>query len=202
MPAAAKTISWTDWTSETSGSSAVGELSNGIETLDVKYSATTDHVFVQTGTGINYWTGDAYTKGEVDNAPTPKELIALSSGGTVTILFEKAVKNPYIALTSWNSNVVDFGVPITFDSVGTGYWGSGTYALNAAGTGFTGIGELHGVIKLVGLFDTITFKHTSERWHGFTVGVAPVPLPAAGWLFVSALAGFGLFGRRAAGSQA
>jgi hypothetical protein len=32
-----------------------------------------------------------------------------------------------------------------------------------------------------------TFTHTTENWHGFTVGVAglakPIPIPATVWLF-------------------
>jgi hypothetical protein len=70
--------------------------------------------------------------------------------------------DPYIGLVSWNGNTVDFGVPIVIDSFGPGYWGSGTPILNGTSTGFFGSGEVHGVIRLPGSFDSITFSHTSE----------------------------------------
>jgi hypothetical protein len=137
--------------------------------------------------------GSAYTQGTVDNAPTASELVALFYGGTATINFSQTVKDPYIGLVSWNGNTVDFGVPIQIDSYGSGYWGNGTPILNSAGTGFYGSGEVHGVISLIGSYDSITFSHTTEGWHGYTVGVSglasPVPVPAAVWLFGSGIIG-------------
>lgn len=44
--------------------------------------------------------------------------------------------------------------------------------LNASGTGFLGIGEFHRVIALSGSFYSISFTHTTENWHGFTIRVA------------------------------
>jgi hypothetical protein len=88
---------------------------------------------------------------------------------------------------------VDFSAPIQFDSFGPGFWGNGTPILNPAGTGFFGSGELHGVIRLFGSHDSIMFTHTSEDWHGFTVGASglasPVPIPATVWLFGSSIVG-------------
>jgi len=188
----AVTASWTDWTSSTSGNSASGELLVGTSTVDVEYSGTVNHSFVQTGAGTNYWTGSAYTNGAIDNAPPASELVALNQAGTVTINFSETILNPYIGLISWNSNIADFGTPIDIDSFGAGFWGSGTPILNGSGTGFTGSGEVHGIISLAGSFDSISFTHTSEGWHGFTVGVAglaPVPVTAAIWLLSSGLMG-------------
>lgn len=187
-------VSWTDWTSSTDSFSASGSLSVGSNTVGVGYSATGAHAFVTTGVGTNYWTGSAYTNGTVDNAPPASDIIALSSGGTVTITFSQTVIDPYIALASWNGNTVDFGVPIVIDSFGPGYWGSGTPVLSSSGTGFFGSGEVHGVIRLPGSFDSISFTHISEGWHGFTVGVAgiaPVPEPET---YAMLLAGLGLLG--------
>ena len=162
----------------------------GSQTIDVNYSGTTSHSFVQTGTGTNFWTGTAYTNGIVDNAPPAAELVALSPGGTVTISFSQPVTNPVIGLVSWNGNTVNFGVPIEIDSFGPGFWGNGTPVLNAAGTGFVGNGEVHGVIRLPGTHDSITFTHTSENWHGFTVGVVPEPASYAMLLVGLGLVGF------------
>lgn len=189
----AVTVSWTDWTSSDSFS-ANGDLLVGSTTVGVGYSATGAHSFVTTGAGTNFWTGAAYTNGTVDNAPPASDIIALNVGGTVTVTFAQTVVDPYIGLVSWNGNTVDFGVPIEIDSFGSGFWGSGTPILNGSGTGFFGSGEVHGVIRLPGSYDSITFTHTSENWHGFTVGVAgiaPIPEPET---YAMLLAGLGLLG--------
>lgn len=187
-------VSWTDWTSSPDSFSASGDLLVGSTSVGVGYTGTGSHAFVQTAGGTNYWTGSAYTNGTVDNAPPASDIIALNTGGTVTITFSQTVVDPYIGLVSWNGNTVDFGVPIVIDSFGPGFWGSGTPILNGTGTGFFGSGEVHGVIRLPGSFNSITFTHVSENWHGFTVGVAgiaPVPEPET---YAMLLAGLGLLG--------
>lgn len=187
-------VSWTDWTSSPDSFSASGDLLVGSTSVGVGYTGTGSHAFVQTAGGTNYWTGSAYTNGTVDNAPPASDIVALNTGGTVTITFSQTVVDPYIGLVSWNGNTVDFGVPIVIDSFGPGFWGPGTPVLNATGTGFFGSGEVHGVIRLPGSFDSITFSHSSEGWHGFTVGVAgiaPVPEPET---YAMLLAGLGLLG--------
>lgn len=197
--ATASQISWTDWTSANGTSSASGELDVNGSIVNIIMTSTTDYNFVQTGTGTNYWNGNAYTNGTVDNAPTSAELISLNTGGTVTLTFSSAIQDIYIALNSWNGNVVDFGEAISFDSVGAGYYGTGSATLNATNTGFTGVGELHGVVQILGDFTTISFTHTSEDWHGFTIGVAQLadttPVPAPQSLLLVAL-GLGLMSIR------
>lgn len=192
-PSFATQVSWTDWTSSPDQFSADGNLLVGSTVVNVGYSGTGAHAFVQTGTGTNYWTGTAYTQGTVTNAPPAAELVALDQGGTVTINFSQTVQNPFLAINSWNGNTVEFGVPIEFDSFGPGFWGNGTPILNSTGTGFLGSGELHGIVSMPGLYNSISFTHTGEFWHGFTVGVAglasPVPIPAAIWLFGSGVIG-------------
>lgn len=208
-PAFAVQVSWTDWVSSPDQFSASGNLLVGTTSVNVDYSGTGAHGFVQTGTGTNFWTGPAYTQGTIDNAPPASELVALSQGGTVTINFSQTVQDPLIGLVSWNNNPVEFGVPIQFDSFGPGFWGNGTPTVSPAGTGFFGNGELHGVLRVPGSYDSITFSHSGEFWHGFTVGASglasPVPIPATVLLFglgIIGLLGIQKIGRKSAAKLA
>ena len=203
--ASATPVSWTDWTSATT-TTASGTLDVNGNPVTVSVTDTAAFAFTQVnGTGTNYWNPSApYLSAAVSNAPPGTDIIALNTGGTVTIDFSAPVLDPLIALVSWNSNVVDFGVPIDILSFGQGYWGNGTPILNAGGTGFTGSGEVHGVIELPGTYSSISFTNTSENWHGFTVGVVgladgnpnPAPEPATLALFGFGLAGLAATRRR------
>ncbi len=167
----AGTVYWTDWTSVTTGAPGVlGTLDPGSGAINVAFSGA--YSFAQTSGGVNYWNPTApYISAVVDNAPPASDIIALDTGGTVNITFSEAVLDPLIALVSWNGNTVDFGVPIEILSFGQGFWGNGTPILNVDEDGFFGSGEVHGVIRLPGTYSAISFTHTSEGWHGFTVGV-------------------------------
>lgn len=169
--------SWTDWNNSASETTVSGVIRfNEYEVL-VDVDSTSPFHGVQSGGGINMWTGDAYTQGDVTNAPTPKELVRLNLGGTVSIHFSKKVRNPLIALLSWNSIVADFNGPIEVVSNGEGWYGKGTPILNGSGTGFFGSGEVHGIIKVLGDYETVTFAHTQELWHGFTTGITELATP-------------------------
>jgi len=183
VPAFAVVVSWTDWNTTQDAFSASGDLQVDLTTVTVDYSGTGSHNFVQTTAGANWWTeGDPapYTGGIVDNAP-PADfgIVALNTGGTVTVNFSETIVDPFIGLVSWNGNVVDFGVTIELISEGAGFWGNGAFT-SVTSTGFTGSGELHGIIRLAGSYDSISFTHTSENWHGFTVGVAGLDEPTCG----------------------
>lgn len=180
-------VSWADWTSiSTAAPGVIGTINSGGSSIGVNFSGA--YAFAQTSGGINYWaSGNPYVSSAVDNAPATSDIIALSQGGVATITFSQAVTDPLIAFMSWNGNTLDFNTPIQVLSYGLGYWGNGTPVVNLEGDGFYGAGEVHGVLRLVGTFNSISFSHTSENWHGFTVGLSeqapsvlePLPLGMA-----------------------
>ena len=197
--AIAAPVGWTDWTS-TGPSTVSGTMTFGATTVGVTYSGPYYAPTTQVSGGTNYWSPSApYISATVPNAPPASDIIALNEpGGLKTITFSHAVNDPLLALVSWNGNVVDFGVPIEILSFGLGHFGTGTATLNGGGTGFTGVGEFHGVIRLPGTYTSITFSDTSELWHGFTVGAVSVPEPSTGILLGIGLAGLLAYRRKRA----
>ena len=198
VPSHAGTVDWANWTS--SGTQVVnGNAVAGSSTVGITFSG--NYSFAQlNNTGFNYWQSPAtpYLSGAVSNAPANSDIIGLSDAGTFTITFSAPVVNPLIGLVSWNGANVTFGggtdtqtYDIQYLSSDCGYWGCGSYGSPTA-TSFTGVGELHGVIELLGTYSSITFTDsTSEYWHGLTVGfeslATTVPEPAGAPLMLAGL---------------
>jgi hypothetical protein len=191
-------VAWTDWTSaDLAAGQASGTLTVDGTEIAVTLSSTTAF---SSRTTVNdnspYWTyPETYVSRVVDNAPSG-DLISLVYGGTITLTFSQTVRDPVLALLSWNSNHVEFapGTQIEYLSSGRGPWGIGSFA-NQTDTSFDGYGDLHGTIRLLGDYDTISFTHTSENSHEFTLGVLGVPpaVPEPG-TYAMLFAGLGLMG--------
>ena len=204
MPASAIEIKWADWDSATTGQVDGTAVSLG-ETISVTYSGS--YAFAQTGSGTDYFNPSVpYTDNAVvDNRPPAAEMVALSGGDTAlthTVSFSEPVVDPVMAIVSLGQP----GVTITYNfgdevfdilSSGTGYWGGAEpdSLFQITPSILTGT-EGHGVIQFSGTYSEITWTvPTYEYWHGFTLGFellesqAPVPVPAAAWLFGTGLVG-------------
>ena len=182
----AVTVNWTDWTSahlRTNPNSAQGTMLFGANPVAVTYTGQIE--FAITGPDTNYWTepnpaARPYTGGEVGNAPPASDLIAMNTASNRTLTFSEAVSDLYFAYISMNGNSFTFNRDFEFISQGHGYWGNGlatkvnndngTFTLNAVD------GEPHGIIKLMGSFNSLAWTNsTDENWYGFTVGTADLP---------------------------
>lgn len=188
--AGAATYHWTDWLSNGVPDTVSGQIDVGGETVGVTFTGVYSTVQYG-GDATNYWATNptTYTSPEVDNGPSTSDMIQLTTGGIVEITFDRPVVDPVFALVSWNRNTAEFYDPIEILSSGPGYWGSGTFQVDPSGTGFFGNGEVHGLVGLTGNYGTVRMSHTSESWHGFTIGIraiaqqdpngVPTPMPLA-----------------------
>lgn len=172
-------VDWADWTSATAGNA--GSVSGTIGSITVNYSGEVK--FAQTSGGTDYWNTPStpFISPAVQNAPPASDLIALVGGNAIvnTITFGQSVANPVMAILSLgqtsNNVTYNFVQPFTILSYGPGHWlGAGTLS-NPSGYVLQG-DEGNGVIQFNGTFSSISWTvPNSEDWHGFTVGLVPVP---------------------------
>jgi len=172
--ALAAPVIWTSWTAANAGAgTASGDITVGATVINVAYSGQA--TFIQANdTGTNYWNPSTpYVSAQVDNAPTRKDIIALSLAGARTLTFSEPVKNLFFAVVSLNGNSYRFNRDFEIVSFGNGFWGNGTLARVDNGDGtysVSGTGEPHGVIRFKGSVTDISWTAGAENWNGFTVG--------------------------------
>lgn len=193
-------VSWVDWTTFEAGftdGTAAGTANDG--GLTVTYSGEVYNLQTQVdGTGTDWWAPDStWADGStIDNAPPGTDIIALrgNTGSTNTITFSQPVTNPFMAVFSLGSPIVT-DVTYNFDSPfdvivgGANSAFGGSSVVEQDGNILSGI-EGNGTIMFLGTYTSISFTvPNNESWHGFTIGVQQIPVPAAVWLFGSGLLG-------------
>lgn len=183
-PASAGTITWTTWSSATTGNP--GAAMGAIGTVDVTYSGNLTRFY----TNYPSWNpASTYMGGAVGNAPSPDNIIGLTGGpstGTATIMFSVPVVDPVMAIWSLGAPgspaqfVFTAGEPFSIVAGGPSaeYGGSsittgGTCPANAV-CGSEG----NGTIQFTGTFSSLTWMNPlSENWYGFDLGIAGVAPP-------------------------
>ena len=188
---------WTDWTDYTAGNP--GSASGTLDTVTVSYTGEVLGQTTVNGTSSIWNPETSYVGGAVDSSPdTVGDHIAINGATyTHTITFSDTVTDPVIAI--WSLGQPSFSASFTFDANPTlevggpnSQFGGSTLVIN--GNDVSG-NEGNGVIAFYGEYESISWTSTNENWYAFTVGtLQPVPVPAAFWLFGSAL--LGLIGLR------
>lgn len=209
LHAMAGTASWTNWSTTTP---TTGTLTQNSTPVTVTYTGST---FSTDYSADIYDVPVSFTTPAISNTPETNGTI-LMRGGTMqdnniswgNFHFSTPVTNPVIDLISVGQ--IDEPVSFVFNTSnfsilksGPGHWGDTNSSLTQSGN--TVIGEEgNGLLQFVGVFSDIYFTLPDyEDYYGATVGApTATPIPAAIWLFGSALAGLVGVSRRKTGNEA
>jgi hypothetical protein len=204
-------LTWTNWTAATSGS-ATGTLGS----ISVTFSGQVDTGDTQTNGGIYFWgTNSAiYTPTGTENPPPDADIIALDGGSylTQTVTFSDPVVNPLMAVASigtlWSGGLqqdYNFNQPFTILNSGNSWWTPFCCSqLWQTGNVLHGL-EGAGLIQFQGTYSSISWTvPIYEDYSGFQIGYvdaqqSAVPIPAAAWMFGSALGVLGVIRRKMRG---
>lgn len=193
--AEAATVTWADWTTNTSAT---------IGTVDVTYSGELSGL-----SALNYpsWTpSSTFADGViVSNAPPPSgRMVQLFGGGgtgavTDTLTFSAPVIDPVFAIWSLGPSPVAsfvFDATPTFVAGGASaeYGGNPITVSGNVVSGFEG----NGTVQFLGTFTSLSWTNPArEAYYGFTVGVpvAAIPEPEIYALMLVGLSVIGFVGR-------
>lgn len=117
---------------------------------------------------------------------------------TMTVSFDQEVTIDKINFRQWENDILGFGDEVHFDYSG-GSSGAGSLTFSDSGLGaFELLDPFFPAVSLTSftLRPEQDGAETAVYLHSFDFTVSEVPLPAAAWLFGSAIAGLAVVGRR------
>ena len=203
--AASAQVTWTDWSSSAVfGFGTSGSATGTAGGVGVAYNGELlGNSQVNGAIGINYWSFSApYLSATVPNAPPAAEILTLGGQNsapfiTSTVTFSQPVANPVMAILSLGAGTrpvrYDFAQDFTILSSGAGFWGGAEpdSLFEEPGDVLRGL-EGHGTIRFNGTFTSLSWTTAPvEIWHGFQIGLLPIPEPE---IYAMILAGLGLLG--------
>ena len=189
--AQAATITWANWTSNTTGTDGAVGLTYAGELAG--YSLTPSY------TPVTSFQGNG-----VDNAPAATDDSILLTGGSDqidTVTFASPVTNPVFAIWSLGQNndptSFHFLNSPTFSIAAGGPTAQyGGLSITQSGDDVTGV-EGNGLLQFVGTYSSISWQNPShEYYYAFTVGTPGVPEPASWALMIGGFGAAGVAMRR------
>ncbi len=187
----ADTITWTDWTAFTAGTTtgtATGTIAIG-SGIGVSYAG---EVLSNSNTnnagpgGVSWLPTTTFSGGTVSNGPAPnRDIITLNGGtgtGVNTVTFATPVVDPVMAIWSLGNGsqpasfVFTASEPFTIQSGGPSAEFGGS-SITKSGNTVNGV-EGNGTIRFSGTFSQITWTNPqAEFYYGFTLGAVGAAAP-------------------------